>query len=125
MPSKDEPVVVCVPPILTGIMWPQVGPRITKRLVVAERDLKAAAARMVEYAHEIADGERQLWAVLDGDKIATAWTTAIEGEERVLSICGITQDDMQQFGPLIKEAMVRFAQAEGCTDSRVDHGRAS
>lgn len=123
MQSKAEPIVVCVPPILTGLMWPHVGPHITKRLISAEGDLKAAAERMVEIAHQVADGERQLWAVMQDDAVATSWTTSIEGEERVLVISGITKEDVLQFGPLIKSAMVGFAQAESCSDSRVEIGK--
>lgn len=123
MQSRANPIVVCVPPILTGLMWPHVGPHITKRLISAEGDLKAAAERMVEMAHQVADGERQLWAVMDDDAVATSWTTSIEGEERILVICGITQEDVKQYGPLIKNAMVAFAQAEGCSSSRVDTGK--
>lgn len=118
--------VVCIPPVLTGVLWPVVGAHITKAHFVKAGDIKEAVTGMAAVAHAIVDGEAQLWAVMDGDDILASWTTALErdGDDLVLVIRGLSGSDMERWGEDITAAMVKFARDEGCTSSRVDNGRA-
>lgn len=117
--------VVCIPPILTGAMWPHVGPHLLQRHMQATgANLKQAFEDVHTNCSAILDGEAQLWCVMDGKRVLASWITVIslEPEGKVVTVAGVTAQEMAEWGDEIEEAMADFARAEGAVRIGVDKG---
>lgn len=121
MPSKAD--VICIPPVLLGAMWPTVGQALLgAHIETSGCDLRAGLHDLHETCAAVLDGVAQLWAMVDDDKITSAWLTKIETRDAKLVVVTSTIPArvMDAYGDPIRQAMAKFAHDEGAEHTLIN-----